>query len=241
VPAVLVREGVHRLGSSWVNWYLVEDGGLTVVDCGYPGYHDQLGEALAEIGREPGDVDAVVLTHYHVDHVGSAERIRRETGATVYAPAGDAPGIRGDAKVPLPGGFAANLWRPRMMRYLAHALQNGGARPKPVAEVTTYEDGQVLDVPGGLRAIHMPGHTGGQCALVYPGRGILFAGDALGTMSVVSGRLGPQLPPVGEDLAQARESLARLEGVEADLMLCGHGEPFEGTVAEALERARRDE
>jgi glyoxylase-like metal-dependent hydrolase (beta-lactamase superfamily II) len=47
-----------------------------VVDCGFPGYHDQLPTALAQLDRSLDAVSAVVLTHYHSDHVGSAERVR---------------------------------------------------------------------------------------------------------------------------------------------------------------------
>src|SRR5438874_11783199 len=143
-PVEEIAGGVYRLGTKWVGWYLVEvDGAVTVVDCGCSGYFEQLPAALSELGRPLDAVTAVVLTHYHSDHVGSAERIRREAGATVFAPAGDAAGVQG-GKVPLPGGMAANLWRPRMMRYMAHAVRNGGAKVTPVGEVRTYSDGDVL-------------------------------------------------------------------------------------------------
>jgi glyoxylase-like metal-dependent hydrolase (beta-lactamase superfamily II) len=233
-----VAEGVHRLGTEWVNWYLVDDGGLTVVDSGFPRYFEQLRALLASMGRALADVDAVVLTHYHSDHMGSAERIRKEGGATVYAPEGDAAGVRGDAKVPLPKGLMSNIWRPMMLRYVRHALANGGAKAAPVGEVRTYADGDVLDVPGRLRVIHTPDHTGGHCSLVHDGRGVLLAGDALATMSVTSDRMGAQLPPADEDAAQARASLSRLEGVAAEILLCGHGEPYRGTIAGAMEQAR---
>ena len=65
-------------------------------------------------------MNAVVLTHYHTDHVGSAERIRAEAGATMFVPEGDEHGVRGE-RVPLPAGLLTNLWRLRMLRYLGHA------------------------------------------------------------------------------------------------------------------------
>jgi glyoxylase-like metal-dependent hydrolase (beta-lactamase superfamily II) len=210
---------------------------VTVVDCGFPGYHDQLPEALAKLGRPLASVGAVVLTHYHSDHVGSAERIRAETNATVYAPAGDAEGIR-TGKVPIPGGMATSLWRPRMIRYMAHATRNGGARMQPVTKLSTYEDGDVLAGAGGLRAVHTPGHTGGHCALVAEDAGVLFAGDAVATVDLRDGAEGPQLVPFGENAAVARESLSRLEAVTAGVVVVGHGRPFEGPPAEAVAAAR---
>ena len=233
-----IADGVYRLGTDWVGWYLlVEDDSVTVVDCGFSGYHDQLHAALQELGRPLDSVGAVVLTHYHSDHVGSAERIRQETGATVYAPAGDAEGLR-TGKVPLPGGMAANLWRPRMIRYMAHAARNGGASSNPVTEFQTYEDGEVLAAGGGLRAVHMPGHTAGHCALLAEGADVLFAGDSLATVSFLTGATGPQPLAFNEDADKARESLSRLEPLTASKVVVGHGRPFDGTPAEAVAAAR---
>jgi glyoxylase-like metal-dependent hydrolase (beta-lactamase superfamily II) len=178
-----------------------------------------------------------VLTHYHSDHVGSAERIRQETGATVYVPAGDAEGIK-TGKVPLPGGMAANLWRPRMIRYMAHAARNGGASSNPVTEFQTYDDGELLAGAGGLRAVHTPGHTAGHCSLLAEGAGVLFAGDALATVSFLTGATGPQPLAFNEDANKARESLSRLEPLTARMVAPGHGRPFEGTPAEAVAAAR---
>jgi glyoxylase-like metal-dependent hydrolase (beta-lactamase superfamily II) len=232
-----IADGIHRLGTDWVGWYLVAgDDTVTVVDCGFPGYHDQLRDALGELGRPLDSVGAVVLTHYHSDHVGSAERIRTETGATLYAPAGDAEGLR-SGKVPLPGGLAASLWRPRMMRYMAHAARNGGAKMERVTEFQTYQDGEAL--PGGLRAVHTPGHTAGHCSLLAEGAGVLFAGDALAMVDLRNGETGPQVTAFNEDAERAAESLARLEPLQARVVACGHGSPFTGSPAQAVEAARR--
>jgi glyoxylase-like metal-dependent hydrolase (beta-lactamase superfamily II) len=233
-----VADGVHRLGTNWVGWYLYEvDGAVTVIDCGFSGYFEQLPAALSELGRSLDAVAAVVLTHYHADHVGSAERIRSETGATVFVPAGDAAGVQ-TGKVPVPGGLVSNIWRPTMLRYMAHALSNGGAKVTPVREVRTYSDGEVLDVPGGLRAVHTPGHTAGHCSLVADAAGVLFAGDALGTVNFRFEDAGPRVMPFNEDAARARESLSRLEEQSAGVVVVGHGKPFRGTPAEAVEHAR---
>ena len=131
-----------------------------------------------------------------------------------------------------------NLWRPSLIRYMTHALSNGGVKMTPVEEVRAYDDGEVLDVPGRLRAIHTPGHTGGHCSLLAEGAGVLFAGDVLATRSFFGGEEGPQPMPFNEDAGRAHDSLSRLDGLFADVVAPGHGEPFRGTPAEAVERAR---
>ena len=228
-----VADGVYRLGTRWVGWYLLVDETVTVVDCGFPRYHDQLPAALAELGRPLSSVAAIVLTHHHVDHLGSAERIRTETGAPVYVPTPDAEGAR-TGKVSPPPGLIANVWRPNMLRYLTHAARNGGTRIPPVKELRTYEDGEVLDAAGGLRAVATPGHTEGHCSLLAERQGVLFAGDALATFSPLTGKTGPQLLPFHEDGIAARASLARLEPLEASVVAVGHGEPFRGSPGEAV-------
>ena len=73
---------LHRLGgSTLVNGYLVADAsGVTLIDAGLPGYWNQLPGELAAMGRSIDDVRGVVLTHGDTDHVGFAERLRRERG-----------------------------------------------------------------------------------------------------------------------------------------------------------------
>ena len=71
---------IRRLGNGMINVYLLEEaGGVTIVDTGAPGYYSRdLPAELAAMGRTLADVRAVVLTHAHSDHLGFAERIRRE-------------------------------------------------------------------------------------------------------------------------------------------------------------------
>jgi glyoxylase-like metal-dependent hydrolase (beta-lactamase superfamily II) len=231
-----IAPGIHRIGEGLVNSYLLEEGGeITIVDAGAPGYWNDLPNVLAEMGRTFADVRALVLTHAHIDHVGFAERLRREKGVPVRVHELDAKIARGEAKPQnqrmLGIGFAA-------LRFLRFALSKGMLRATPILEVATFDDGATLDVPGAPRVIHLPGHSEGSAALLT--RRVLFVGDALATLNVLSGKTGPQLAPFGSDLPRARESLKRLEAIEADVVLPGHGQPWTNGVGEAVRLVRED-
>ena len=76
-----VAPGVHRIEHSFTNFYLVEDDDrLTLVDAGVPTAWEPLQAALGGLGRAIDDIEALVLTHGHFDHVGIAERSRSQLG-----------------------------------------------------------------------------------------------------------------------------------------------------------------
>src|SRR5215831_20198966 len=77
--------GIHRLTNGVSNFYLIEESGkLVLVDAGAPKDWSLLGQLVRELGRDLGDLDAVLLTHAHSDHTGFAEQARTSTGARVW-------------------------------------------------------------------------------------------------------------------------------------------------------------
>ena len=171
-----VAEGVHRLGSRLINYYLVEDGdALTLVDAGLPGLRPSLDSTLAALGRSLGDIQAVVLTHAHGDHVGIAEKVRSEAGVPVYVHRADETLAR-TRKQPkrerstLPYFRHGAAWG--LIAHMAPqrlSAEDRGGDP-------TFGDRDVIDVPGHPVAIPTPGHTDGHVSFHLPDRGVLFAG-----------------------------------------------------------------
>ena len=236
--------GVHGLGSDLVNWYLVEvDGELVAVDAGLSGFAGSLADDLAKIGHRPNDVAAVVLTHSDADHTGLANTLR-EAGARVLVHSDDEatlakPGPKsGDAS---PRHMLPLFVQPGFYTLSAHFARRGGARPPKVEGAETFTDGEVLDVPGSPRVIHTPGHTPGHCVIHFESLGALFVGDALCTLQPVTRSKGPQLMPreMNVSNAGAIEAWGRIEPLDAQVVLPGHGEPWRGTPAEAIAQARR--
>ena len=241
MSAERLAEGMYRCGTRFVNWYVIDDGGrLTVVDAGLPGYWSQFDDVLRAIGRSRDDVAAVVLTHGHGDHVGFAERVRAELGVPVWIHGADREMAGEGKQQKREGSPLPNLRYPFAYRFLVHFVASGGARIPPVGELELYEGGQQIDVPGRPLAIHTPGHTEGMCALHFESHRVLVLGDALCNLNPMTGGTGPQLLPraFNVDTARARDSLDRLESVDAPLAVFGHGDPWTGKLETALALSR---
>jgi glyoxylase-like metal-dependent hydrolase (beta-lactamase superfamily II) len=238
MPLAQPAEGVLRLGSSMVNWYLVaDDDGVVLVDAGAPRHRPQLEEGLEQLGRSLDDVRAVILTHADADHRGFAEKLREERGVSVHLHSADER-LATTGKKDTEAGVLPYLRHPAAWKMLG-VLAAGGV-PKKLSEVQTFEDGAVLDVPGKPRVIHAPGHTHGCVAFHFERHGALFVGDVLYGFGVLTGETGAQIGPRAFNASseQALESLSKLEGVEADVMLFGHGEPWTQGVGAAVSAAR---
>ena len=235
-----VAPGVHRVEDAYTNWYVVEDAGrLTVVDAGVPTSWDSFQNALKELGRSPDDVEAVVLTHAHFDHVGIAERARKELQVPVWVHEEDVPLTRNPMGYAHERGRSWYLPNPGALPIMASLLRHRAFWPSPVSEVRTYRDG-TLDVPGSPRVVFSPGHTYGHCALHLPDRDVLIAGDAIVMLDPYTGRRGPRIVAraATAHTDRALESLGTLEATGAGTLLTGHGEPWTGGVEEACELAR---
>lgn len=227
---------LHRIGNDIVAAYLVVlPEGITVIDAGLPGHLSDLRAELATLGRPLSDIAGIVLTHGDSDHLGFAERLRREYGMPVFVHAADAERARGGDKPKTPMG-AARIGP--MLGFFAYALRKRGWPTRYLRDVVEVADGDVLDLPGSPRVIGMPGHSPGSIAVHVPAVKAVFVGDALTTRHVLTGRDGAQPAPFTDEPEQALASLDRLAEIEAEWVLPGHGTPWHGSPAAAARRVR---
>jgi glyoxylase-like metal-dependent hydrolase (beta-lactamase superfamily II) len=236
-----VAPGIHRVENAYTNWYLVEaDGALTVVDAGVPSSWRSLVQAVNALGRSPGDIQALILTHAHFDHIGIAERMRRELEVPVHVHENDVPltkqpRLYSHERRRLP--YYAT--QPQALPVVAALLRSGAFWPTPIRQVHRFTDG-TLDVPGSPRIVATPGHTIGHVSFHFPDRETVIAGDAVVTFDPYVAERGPRIVSraATADAERARASLDALAETGAKTVLTGHGEPWTEGAEAIAERAR---
>lgn len=246
VPLDEVAPGVHGLRIIFVNVFGVshKDGTWTLIDAG-PGHAASRIRAWAEktFHRPP---NAIVLTHGHFDHSGSAAELADGWDAPVYAHRLEMPFLTGRQAYDPPnwkaGGGAMSLLSPIFERGPFDLGTRLNELPEDGAEMTAG------DLPG-WTLLHTPGHTPGHVSFWRPSDGVLMVGDAFCTTKAESffeAALAqqPELhgPPayLTPDWASARRSVERLAALGPRTVAVGHGKPLAGAGVAAELRALSD-
>jgi len=214
MPAVQLAPGVWRIPLApfdLLNAFLLagDDGSLTLVDAGVKRAPKTVLAALASLGKAPGDVTHLLLSHAHPDHAGGARALQRATGSRVLAHERETVYLR-EGRMPTPDLST------RGGRLLARA---GGGRFTPVDTDEAFADGAVLPLSGGVQVVHTPGHTPGHCSFLHTTSGVLLAGDAL--FNVRGLRWSVKTPCT--DIALSRASALRLADLDFEVAGFAHG------------------
>lgn len=188
----------------FVNVFVIESEELALVDSGVKGSEKAIFQKIRAMGRRPNELNKLILTHSHPDHIGAAAEIVAATGCEVIAHRAERswiedPSVQKAAR-PVPG---------------FDTLVSG-----PVRVDRTVADGDEIDVASfNLKVVHTPGHSAGSITLWSPSERVAITGDAV----PVPGDL-----PIYDDAFETLGSIRRLRSLGMEVMLSAWAEPLEG-------------
>ncbi len=209
-----ITPSVYEVSLGVVNTFLINHDELTLIDTGSEGSTHQLIQAVEKIGRVPKDIQHILITHCHADHTGGLAALQKACDATTYMHPTDAALVQqGQVLRPLtpaPGLLNKGLFQA--------FIAKSPSEIEPASIDREVTDSEILEIAGGLRAIHAPGHCAGQLVFFWPQEGgVLFAADTASNI----GWLQPSI--AYEDYQLGLRSLRKLTMYQFEVACFGHG------------------
>jgi len=223
---VAIHPKITQIGIWWdkmqaeVNVYFIRGKKNALIDTG-PAQtsQDTITVALKELGLKLSDVDLILNTHGHVDHIGKNVPIKAASGAQISLHIGDILSLEDRERcfnqvyAPV---FRA-LIGPGSLDKEKAMLFDGLGEETPVDR--KLKDNDVIDLGNDieLRVAHLPGHSPGCVGFYWEKEGILFTGDSISGLGGEKGQL-----PIITDFDAYEKSLERLSGIPCQFLLCSH-------------------
>jgi len=186
-----------------------------LLDTGLVGEPLQIRWLLRRLGLAPSAIKAILLTHGHLDHVANLAWAKRWTQAPIYAHPAEQAHI--DGVYPYTGTVR---WCGRLERIGYDVLNY-----RPVRIDRFIAEGELLPLWGGLRVMHLPGHTLGHCGFFSERHSLLFSGDLFASYFLTT-HLSPPIFTAAPELLPA--SLRRVLALDPTMLVPQHYDILDG-------------
>lgn len=201
---MIVKGNIEIIEGTMCNVYVFKlNDKIIQVDAGMKGSAKKIIDYYQKRNLRP---DVVLITHYHIDHIGSLGIIKEKYNPEIYANKLEIPVIEGKSSMGRPKSLGARI----MFSFM---------KPDKVSGIKPLEDLKIE----GLKILETPGHTPGSTSFIVEKENSVFIGDAA---SSVNGTL-----QINEkytmNMEKAKESLNKIRSLSPILVLPGHGEPLQ--------------
>ncbi len=216
-----VAGGVYLIRAGRSNIYLLVGEDLTLVDTGMPGEEEKVISSIKSVGRTIEELNHILVTHAHMDHIGSLATLKKASGAKVVASRKERDYLNGTKKTWTMGreGIAGKIFKTALF-----FMETFVFKYEPTEVDISCHGGEIVDCFGGIQVVASPGHSPGSLSFYQKDKKVLFAGDALSGMS----GLGLPIRFGCSDYHEALGSVERFAQLDHETCLFGHGDPLKG-------------
>lgn len=207
-----IADNLYYVGTAGLSAFLITTPqGHILIDGAMPTSAKPIEASIAKLGFKPTDVKVLLNTHAHFDHAGGLAELKKDTGATLAASAGDREALESGKYIGSEDVKAFDF--------------------APVKVDRVLKDGDKVTLGGGTLTAHVtPGHTAGCTTWTFPvtiggerHEAVLYCSTSVAANRLVSKTKGPQYPGIVADYEQ---SFAKLHRLKADVFLAPHAEQF---------------
>ncbi len=222
-----VTEGIYRIMGARSNIYLIEGEELILIDTGMPGDGDVVLEVVKELGYQNVDIKYIMITHAHMDHVGSLAALKQATGAKIVASLKEKDFIEGRKML---CSMKREGFGGKVFKIILFMLEKFVVRYEPSILDAPFDGDEGKEIVKGIKIINTPGHSMGSLSYCCHEKKAVFTGDALTGMPV------PGLPMRAgcSDHGRALDSARYISGISFGTVLFGHGDPVKDNASSVV-------